>query len=424
MDKIMESKPMQAFNHFGQALGANKFVSALTAGMQALMGVIMVGAISQIIVSVLGPNMLNLVAADSLLYKTLYMPYHLTMGILSVWVVVTMAFNYARNLQFKSPIMAALDATICFMIVASSCDGATLSMSYLSSTGMFVGMLVVWVVVQIERFCYEKNIRIKMPDMVPQFLQDGFASILPLLFSVIVLSAVSALVSALTGGAFNLCSGFVYILAAPLAALNSVPGAFVLIFIATLLWCFGIHGTLIVYSAVMAITLGCVAENAAIVAGGGEPKFYALALMGAMACSGGTGNTLALAILSSRSKSAQLKAVGRISLVPGWFGINEPMTFGIPIMYNPIMMIPYILNTLVCALVMLILFRVGYLMPAWISMSALLPMGFGQFLTTLHWQNATFDYICVVISGLIWYPFFKVYEKQLVAREQAAAEED
>jgi PTS system cellobiose-specific IIC component len=63
-------------------------------------------------------------------------------------------------------------------------------------------------------------------------------------------------------------------------------------------------------------------------------------------------------------------------------------------------------------------------MPAWIYSSALLPMGFGSFLTTLHWQNATFDYMCIIVSGIIWYPFFKAYEKQLVAKEQAAAEEE
>lgn len=423
MDKIMESKPMQALNKFGQALGSNKLVSALTGGMQSMMGIIMVGAICSIICA-LGANVFKIFTTDSTIYNILYMPYNVTMNLMGLWLVLIMGFNYARNLQMKNPLINALDCTVAYVLVCGEANGATLNMANLGSTTMFVGIFLVWLVTTIEKFCFDKNIRIKMPDMVPQFLQDGFAAIIPLAFSVIVSHAINQIVVMATGGAFNLATGFNALLSYPLGALNSIPGAFLLVFFATALWCFGIHGSLIVFTALMPITIPLVMQNNAIVMAGGEAEFYPLLITCGLACAGGTGNTLALAIMCAKSKSEQLKAVGRISLVPGWFGINEPMTFGIPIMYNPIMMIPYILNCLLCCLLALILYKVGYMYPTWIVSSALLPMGFGQFLTTLHWQNATYDYICILLSAVVWYPFFKAYEKQLVAKEQAAAEED
>jgi PTS system cellobiose-specific IIC component len=423
MDKIMESKPMQALNRFGQALGSNKLVSALTGGMQSMMGIIMVGAICSIICA-LGANVFGWFTSDSTIYSILYAPYNVTMNLMGLWLVIIMGYNYGRNLQMKNPLMNAVDCTVIYILVCGEANGSTLNMGNLGSTTMFVGILLVWLTTTIEKFCYDHNIRIKMPDMVPQFLQDGFASIIPLAFSVIVAHAINQVVVLATGSAYNLATGFNALLTYPLSALNSIPGAFILVFLATALWCFGIHGTLIVFTALIPITMPIILNNNALVMAGGSPEFYPLAICNGLAIAGGTGNTLSLAIFCARSKSEQLKAVGKISLVPGWFGINEPMTFGVPIMYNPIMMIPYILNCLVCCLFSLILFKVGYLMPAWIYSSALLPMGFGSFLTTLHWQNATFDYMCIIVSGVIWYPFFKAYEKQLVAKEQAAAEEE
>ena len=84
MEKFFESSFMVKLQDFGQKLGSNKFLTALQAAMMSLMGIIMVGAISQIIVSVLGPSMLNLFAADSLIYATIYLPYQFTMNLLSV----------------------------------------------------------------------------------------------------------------------------------------------------------------------------------------------------------------------------------------------------------------------------------------------------------------------------------------------------
>lgn len=426
MEKLFQSKFMIKLQDFGQKLGSNKFLAALQAAMMSLMGIIMVGAISQIICSVGSETLLGLFKTGDSVYNILYLPYQFTMNSLSLWVVALFGYNYAKNLKMKSPIMNAVDALVCFLLVAGALivteSGlTTIDMTYLGAQGMFIGFIVVFLSVRIEKLCAEKNIRIKMPDVVPPFLQDGFASIMPLFLSAVFFLIISTVVTISTEGTYSICSGFMALLSTPLGALTSVPGMFILCIFGALLWCFGIHGTMILVPIIMPLGIQAAVANGAAHAAGEPLVFYPVALFSYMAIAGGTGNTLPLALLGLRSKSKQISAVAKISAVPGWFGINEPLTFGMPIMYNPVLCIPYVLNIPVVMLCALILYQVGFLQPAWISISALLPMGMGQYLSTLRWQNAVGDYLMLIPATLIYYPFFKIYEKQLIAKETAEA---
>ena len=424
MESLFNSPFMVKLQDFGQKLGSNKFLSALQGAMMSLMGIIMIGAISQIVTAV-GSTMFGLFSADSDIYAILYSPYNFTMNLLSMWVVAFFAYNYSKNLKMKNSLITMVDALAVFLLVVSpivvtEAGVSTLDMTYLGSTGMFVGFVVVFIVVQLEKFCANHNIRIKMPDVVPPFLQDSFAAILPLFFNVILFLGLDIIVSVATGDAYSIPSGFMALIGAPLNALTSVPGMFILCTFGVLLWCFGIHGTMILVPIIMPLGLQAATANAAAHAAGEPLTFYPVALFAGMACVGGTGNTLPLALMGLRSKSKQISAISKISAIPGWFGINEPLTFGMPIMYNPILCIPYVLNVPIVLLLTLIAYKVGWLIPAWISISALLPMGFGQYLGTLNWFNAIWDYLMLIPTTLIYYPFFKVYEKQLIAKEAAA----
>ena len=425
MEKLLNNPFMAKLQSFGQKLGQNAFISSMQASMMSLMGVIMVGAISQILCAIGNENVLKLFTTGDGVYNALYLPYQFTVNCLSVWVVLLLAFNYSKKLKMKSPVMNSVDALICFLVVAGGLapteTGAfTINMSYLGSTGMFVGFLVVFISVHIEKFCVEKNIRIKMPEVVPPFMQDSFSSIVPLLISIVLFQGVNVIVTAATGGAYSVCSGFLALLSIPLNGLVSVPGMFVICTLALVLWCFGIHGTMIIYPVIMPMMLQAATTNAALHAAGEPTKFFATALFSAIGICGGAGSTLMLAIYSLRSKSKQLSAVGKVSALPGWFGINEPMTFGMPIMYNPILCIPFVLTVPISMVCLLIGFKTGFLQPSWIIVTAQLPLGFGRFLGTLRWQEFVFEYLMLIPTGLVWYPFFKIYEKQLLEKEAAA----
>lgn len=423
MDGVLNSPLMIKLQDFGQKLGSNKFLSALQAGMMFCMAPIMVGSIFSIICAV-GP-MVGLFQNGDAVYNILYAPYHFTMDLLSLWIVLLIAFNYAKSIRLKAPVMSAIQTAICFVLLActwSTNEAGTniVDVTYLGAQGMFASFFVCCFVCQVEKFCQEKDIRIKMPDVCPPSLVNGFSAILPLLFAIVPLYALEVVISLATGGVYGVCSGFMAVLSAPLTALVSVPGMFILVPFAALLWCFGIHGTNIVMPVLMPLMLQAVTANAAAYAQGGYSAlvFYPVALFAGIGMCGGAGNTLPLVIFGLKAKSEQIRAVSKIALVPSWFVINEPVTFGMPIMYNPILCIPYILNVVVVMACTLFLYKIGFLVPAFVPIMTLMPMGFGAFLSTLRWQNAIWDYLAMIPAGLVWYPFFKVYDNQLYKKEQ------
>lgn len=426
MEGFFNSKFMITLQKFGQALGRNKYLSALQATMQTLMAIIMVGAISQILCSV-GCNIFGWFSADSEIYQVLYMPYNFTMNMLSLWVVLFLGYNYARNIDIKTPVITASECLFCYLLIAgalSTNEAGTVVMdtTYFSASGMFMGFLTCFIVAQIDKMCVDRKIYIRMPDIVPQFLQDGFAGIVPLLFNVIIFQVLNTTVTTLTGGAFTLISGFIALLAAPLAGLTSAPGIVVICTFAGVLWCFGIHGALIAMTTLMPIGIQTTAQNYAAFQSGGTAAlvFYPVALAAGLSYCGGSGNTFPATIYAAFfAKSEQVKAVGKASIVPGWFNINEPMTFGLPIMYNPILCIPYILCIPLNCLFYWIGYATGLLIPGYIMISALLPMGFAGYLSTLNIWNFLWDYFSVIPMGLIWLPFIRAYDKQLYDKEQA-----
>lgn len=428
MDKLFNSKFMTTIQKGGQKFGASHFVSAIQGAMMSLLGVLMIGALGQILQSMF-VNMFHIMKTTDAWYEYLNLPYQFTMNFIAVWVVMLLGYQYARNLKLKSPLITALDALVIFFMIAAPISAnkagvISINTTNLSATGMFVGFLVAGVVTRIEWFCQVKNVRLKLPDVVPGFLQNSFASILPLFFEVVIFGGLHILIITLTNGQYNLATGFIALLSAPLGVLISTPGMFVLLFLGCLLWCFGIHGSLILMSVILPVSLQGIAVNAKLHAAGKALQYNPAFLCGGMAVAGGTGNTFPLVLMGLRAKSQQIKAVSKVSLVPGWFNINEPVTFGMPVMYNPILAIPYILNVLVIALLYLIGFKTGILALPFIPITTVLPIGFADYLGSLNPFNFVWGYLMIIVAGLIWYPFFKIYDNQLYAKEQATKENE
>lgn len=425
MEGILNNPVMAKLQAFGQKLGSNKFLSALQGAMMTCMAPIMVGAIFNVICA--AGSMLGLFETGDAVYNLIYAPYHFTMDLLTLWIVVLMAYNYARVLKLKSAAMTAVQTAIVFTLIAcgwgtNEAGASVIDVTYLGSQGMFVGFAVVAFVCHVEKFCMDHNIRIKMPDVCPPSLVNGFSAILPLLFAAVPLYVLEIVIQKLSGGALGICSGFMALLAAPLGALTSVPGMVILVTLSCILWCLGIHGTMVIMSVVMPLMIQAATANAAAYAAGGLDAlvFYPVLLFGANGVCGGGGNTLPLTLFGLRAKSEQIRAVSKASVVPGWFGINEPVVFGMPIMYNPILCIPYVLNVVVVMILTYFAYKVGFLIPAFVPIFASLPMGFARFFGTLSFRNALWDYIMMIPVGLIWYPFFKIYDNQLYKKEQEA----
>lgn len=230
-------------------------------------------------------------------------------------------------------------------------------------------------------------------------------------------SLVVGLVSFLSHGTYTLASGFTALLSYPLKTLTSVPGMIIMCTLAAVLWCFGIHGTMLISSIVLPLSIQAIAMNAAAHAAGQPMKFYPVFLYAGLSMVGGTGNTLPLVLMGLRSKSQQIKSVSKVSLLPGLFNINEPVAFGMPIMYNPILCIPYVLSVPVIMLLTYLGYKSGFIQVPWLLIPPMLPLGFQRYLEGLKWENAIWDYLMIIPAALLYYPFFKIYEKQLLKKE-------
>lgn len=423
MENLFNNPILVKLQEWGQKLGTNKYISALQAGMMGSMSVLMVGAVCQIIATML--TMFGVCQAGDAVYNAIYTPYNYTMGLIGIWVTGFIAYNYAKNLKMKNPLTHAINALIVFVMVCgaikTSDDGTVTGIvtTYLSATGMFLGFVIAGLVVRIDKFCLDHNIRIPMPDVCPPSLVNSFAAIVPLAINVLIFQGLNVLLQTFLH--MDLPTVMLVILMVPISGLTSLPGMFIICAFALILWCFGIHGTMIVYPILMASMAKAAEFNATAMANGDPLQWFPVTLFGAISFLGGTGNTWPLALMGLKAKSKQIRAVAQAGVVPGWFGINEPIAFGMPIMYNPIMCIPYVLNPLIMMVLYAIGYETGIIIPAWINLGTLMPLGFGQYFSTLNWMNVIWAYLMIIPVGLIWFPFFKIYDNQL-AKQEAEAE--
>ena len=205
-----------------------------------------------------------------------------------------------------------------------------------------------------------------------------------------------------------------------LGGLNSVPGMFVIGLVGLLCWVFGIHGTGVIMIVLMPLLMTMYSDNAALEAAGQMPVIQPVALYLLAQTAGGSGNMFPLAVLCLRAKSDQLKAMGKVGIVPAFFNVSEPMVFGVPVMYNPLIAIPFILNTLVSMLLIYLGAAAGFFHGQYIMILTSMPMFVAEYLTSMAWQNLFIPVICFVVGLLFYAPFVKMYDKQLCEQEAAA----
>lgn len=436
LDKLYESKVMQGLQKFGSKLSANKVIRAVSAGLMGVVGILMIGAVFSIVTVIMDTIVtlakLETGAGYATIKQILLVPNTMTQGLLSVFVVILVAYNYAKSLGLK-PIQTAVSSLVVYLTIACvvvTVEGKSyIDYGYLGAYGLFVAMAVAILTVLMHNLCEKKNIKIRLPDSVPPFLADSFSAIIPIFFNLVIWHGVNSAIVAVTGGQMHISLLINYILSIPFSAIaNTYVGIFILMIFALLFWTLGVHGTMVAGIAVMPYIIQMYTTNFTAVYMGEtltfSKYFQPVALFGAISICGGTGNTLPLIVMGLFSKSKQLNAVSKAALVPGLCNINEPVIFGFPIMYNPVLAIPFILNVPLTSLAFLGLYACGFFQLAKYSVLTTLPIFLASFATTLAWQNLLMPVVAFIIAGLCYLPFFRVYEKQLLEKEAAAAVEE
>lgn len=356
-------------------------------------------------------------------------PFRFTVGILALYASYGIGASLARYYKME-PLSAGLLASVSFLVstvvpirVTADmpeviADGRYLNIGQLSASSLFGAIVASLIAVEIMRFCRDKNITIKMPDGVPPEVSNSFSALIPAALTILLFWFIRYFLN------FDISatlSNFLMPLKDTLSG-NSLWGGLLTVFLICFFWILGIHGPAILSPVIRPIWDMTIAENMEVFAGGTPaaqlPNIFTEQFIQWYVWIGGSGTTLALVCFMLFSKSKFLKSLGRLSIIPGIFNINEPVIFGAPIVMNPILAIPFIVAPLVCTTIAYLFFQAG-LIPL---MMAKLPFTFPAPIAAIMstdwtWMAGVLVIINFVVSGIIYYPFFKMFEKQQLESE-------
>ncbi|MFI3684469.1 PTS sugar transporter subunit IIC [Vagococcus fluvialis] len=339
-----------------------------------------------------------------------------TINIMSIFITFLVAQILAKHFKADDTLVGLTSIAV-FMILYpspfSTNDMNVLSTQYLGAQGLFVAIIVGCLVGEfLSKLFQFKKLQIKMPDMVPPAVSRSFSGMLPIVIVVAVAAIFSFLISMVAPGGIN---ELIYkSLQAPLRDLGgNVFGVLILAFLQTLLFSVGIHGPNTLNAVRSAIFTEQDLANLEFVNNGGSlwdvPYKETWGVLNDMfANMGGTGMTLGLIIaIFIASKRADQREVAKMSLVPGIFQINEPMIFGLPIVLNPILIIPFIITPMANILVGYFATVVFKIMPTpAISVPWTTPGIINLFLGTGgNIMGAVVGVVCLAVSVLIYLPF-------------------
>ncbi|TXJ15106.1 PTS sugar transporter subunit IIC [Brachyspira aalborgi] len=361
--------------------------------------------------------------------------FNVSMGIMSIFVAFGVGYSLAGYynsdkvtngllslyafllVSAKSLAVTIVGAASDLLFVAEESRVAVLDARYMDAKGLFVAIIAGILSVEISRFLVNKKLTIKLPDSVPPAISKSFEILIPVAVISILFQIVNVIIQK---NMLIMVPDLIIKILKPL--LNLSDGLFAIIIILLLihiLWFCGIHGANVLNVVVPAIVYTNLAINQeALSMGQAIPKVFAGEFMNCFVYLGGAGATLGLCIGMLMSKNAHLKSIGKLSIVPGFFNINEPIMFGVPIVMNPIFAIPFILTPIINATIsytfmkLNIITRIVALVP-WTTPSII-----GSFISTNLNFLAPLLIVCLIILDYIIYkPFLNMYIKELEKEE-------
>lgn len=368
----------------------------------------------------------------------LQLPYNMTMALMGLFIAFAIAYHLAEKYEMPK-LNSAIVSTAVFLIVSAPTTSAVASnliadgksatdllalagnyipTTYLDAKGIFTAIIVAIGCVEIMHFLFKKDIRIKMPEGVPPAISASFDAILPLFICVIVFYGLSLIVQNVSGQL--LPNMIMTVLAPAISGLDSLVGICLITMIAQTFWFFGLHGASITQPIRLPfMQMYLITNLTAFTAGKPIVHFFTQPFWSYVITLGGGGATMGLCILLLRSKSAELKTLGKLSIGPAIFNINEPIIFGLPMVLNPLMMIPFIFVPVINAIIAYgcMAFHIvgkGIIETPWTT-----PAPLGAALGCMDIKAAIMVIGLIILDMALYYPFFKLMEKQKLEEENA-----
>lgn len=395
-------------------MGNQRHFAAIRAALIRTIPLIIIGSLPLIMTSLPVESLANVMAPYA---EKLNILYAMTMNFMTLYLAISLGSELARMYEELDAVIVSIVTVACYIITVAPVNLAdnVLDVTGFSAKGMFTLFVVAIIVVEFMHFAYKHNIIIRLPKSVPHGIAQSFASLLPMALLLVFFWMLRVIIG------FDLNSVLNMVVSPLLAVTDTWYAALICALLLQLLWFVGIHGgSFTVWGVMYPFLLANIADNAAAVAAKEavphiltEPFFYSWTMIG------GVGMTLPLVIIWMRSRSAHLKEVARLSLIPGIFCVNEPVMFGVPIVLNPLMFLPFVFLTSVLGTMYgYVLTAIGWISPAYVQIPWTTPPLLQPYLSTGgDWRNVIAQAVLFVIMGIIWYPFAKLYEKRCLEEE-------
>ena len=414
---------------FFEKLSRNIYLRAIRDGFIAGMPVILFSSIFILIAFV--PNSWGFKWSDEVV-AFLMKPYSYSMGILALLLAGTTAksltdsvnrsMEKTNQINYMSTLLAAIVGLL--MLAADPIEGG-FATGFLGTKGLLSAFLAAFVTVAIYKVCVKNNVTIRMPDEVPPNISQVFKDVIPFTLSVVSLYALDLLARHFVGASVAESIGKFF---APLfSAADGYLGITIIFGAFAFFWFVGIHGPSIVEPAIAAITYANAEVNLNLLQQGMHAdKILTSGTQMFIVTMGGTGATLVVPFMFMwLTKSKRNRAIGRASVVPTFFGVNEPILFGAPLVLNPIFFIPFIFAPIA---------------NVWIFKFFIETLGMNSFTANLPWVTpgplgivlgTNFQFLSFILAALlivvdvvIYYPFLKVYDEQILEEERSGKSND
>lgn len=427
MNKLIEF--IEKGKPFFEKISRNPYLRAIRDGFIAAMPVILFSSIFLLVAYV--PNIFGFTWSDEVV-AAIMKPYDYTMGIVAVLVAgttaksLTDAFNRqlpkTNQINFISTMIASISG---FLLLASDGIEGGFANGYMGTKGLLTAFLAAFITVNLYKVCVKNNVTIRMPDEVPPNVSQAFKDVIPYALSIFVLYGIDLATRQFLRT--NVAEAILKLFEPLFTAADGYVGITIIFGAYALFWFVGIHGPSIVEPAIAAITYANVETNFQLLqAGQHADKILTSGTQMFIVTMGGTGATLVVPFMFMwLTKSKRNKAIGRASVVPTFFGVNEPILFGAPLVLNPVFFVPFILAPI--ANVWIFKFFVDTLKMN--SFSVNLPWTTPGPLGIVMGTNFAplafvLAILLVFVDVLIYYPFLKVYDEQILSEEQSGKVEN
>lgn len=414
-----------ALVNFSAKMANNRVLQTIQQSFMMMLPITMIGSFASLFKGFSFGGYQNFLQSTGL-YGVLGAIYQFSVGLLALYVVFLVGYVFAQKFDVKgSGISIGLTALMCFLVVTpyteapSAYEAASIPTSYLGASGMFAALIIAFITGFVFKFCADKHIEIKMPDSVPPMIAKQFSAIIPSLFATIFFAIVRMLFALTPIG--NMQAAIYTVVSAPLMGLGAnYFGLWILFMVLYGMWFFGIHGGMTCTPIMMLLFTQLQMENlAAYQAGQALPHM----MTGTMISFGSGSLPLVIAILLT-CKSSSSKTITKIGALPSLFGVDEPMYFGLPMILNPIFFLPWvILVPSVAVWGTCLLQNLGLLGAATGANAG----GFVPFFVTnmvsFGVSGVIWGCVFMVVDVLIYIPFARAYDKQLLKQEAETLKE-